>query len=107
MSATVTLVYTINATGQRTPTQLAALMDSVNVPIPPDALTLLAVSVTSDISAASGTQAVRTIVLDAASAAFLEQFPNDQESPFAGLLTDAIASYVNAPVIETYPAYAP
>ena len=49
MSVSVTCVYTINAVGQMTPTQLSVAMSAANVPIPPEFLLLTGATVTSDV----------------------------------------------------------
>jgi hypothetical protein len=103
MSTTVTCVYTINASGQMTPTQLAAAMSAVTVPIPPEFLLLTGATITSDNTVAGATSAARTVVFNIASAQFQAQFPDDPLGPFWGLLTLPIAAFVNAPVLEALP----
>jgi hypothetical protein len=104
--ATVTCVYTIRPYGQRTAAQLAALMAAGNVPIPPEFLLLTGATVTSDVSAAAGGNAVRTIVFADVSAQFVAQFPVDVISPFLGLMTLPINAFVNCTCIESQPVAA-
>ena len=101
----VTCVYTINASGQMTPSQLATAMSATNVPIPPEFLALTGAVVTSDVVThpAVPPRGVRTIVFDVTSAQFHAQFPNDSASPFLGLMTLPIQAFVNARVIESAP----
>ena len=106
MSTTVTCVYTINAAGQLSPTNLAAAMAAANIPVPPEFLALTGATVTSDNSVAGFTNAVRTIVFNITSAQFQAQFPHDAASPFLGLLTLPIGLFVNAPVVESFPLVA-
>ena len=101
--ATVTCVYTINCTGQSTPTQTEAQMSATNVVIPPEFLSLTGATVTSDTPSTAGNQAIRTIVFGVAGARFQAQFPVDQLSPFLGLMTMPIQAFCNAPVVEAQP----
>ncbi|MDE2022194.1 MAG: hypothetical protein KGI71_04790 [Patescibacteria group bacterium] len=104
--ATVTCVYTILATGQATPAQLANAMAAANVPIPPEFFTLTGATLTSDNTAVVGASAVRTIVFGDVAPQFVAQFPVDKTSPFLGLMTLPIQAYVNARVIESLPVAA-
>lgn len=106
MSTQVTCVYTINASGQMTPAQLAAAMAAADIPIPPEFFALTGAALTSDNSVAGATSAARTVVFDITSAQFQDQFPDDPLGPFWGLLTLPIGAYVNAQVIESAPVAA-
>ncbi|HXB28143.1 MAG TPA: hypothetical protein VNV25_25660 [Gemmatimonadaceae bacterium] len=104
--STVTCAYTINASGQMTPAQLAASMAAADIPIPVEFLELTGATVTSDTTAAGATSAARTVVFNITAAQFQSQFPDDPLGPFWGLLTLPIAEYVNAPVLEALPVAA-
>ncbi len=106
MSTQVTCVYTINASGQMTPAQLAAAMAAANIPIPPEFFALTGAALTSDNSVAGATSAARTVVFDITSAQFQDQLPDDPLGPFWGLMTLPIGVYVNAQVIESAPVAA-
>lgn len=106
MSTQVTCIYTINASGQMTPTQLALAMAAADIPIPPEFFALTGAALTSDNSVAGATSAARTVVFDITSAQFQDQFPDDPLGPFWGLLTLPIGVYVNAQVIESAPVAA-
>ena len=101
--ATTTCVYSINPTGQRTAAQIATAMASANVPVNADFLAMLGATITSDVSAVAGAQAVRTIVFNTSSVQFNAQFPNDAASPFLGLMTNQIAAFVNCTLVEALP----
>lgn len=103
MFTTVTCVYTINCYGQRTPGQTQTDMNSTNVPVPPEFYTLTGAAIDSDTVAVSGQTAVRTIVFFVDGAQFEAQFPNDELSPFYGLMTGPIQAYCNQRVIESQP----
>jgi hypothetical protein len=103
---TVTCAYTINCYGQRTPAQTAADMSSTNVPIPPEFLELTGATLVgggSDITTTSGQSATRTIVFVVNTAQFEAQFPNNEISPFLGLMVGPIQAYTNQKVIEAEP----
>ena len=55
--SSVTCVYTINASGQLTPAQIALIMGALAVPIPAEFLALTGAAVTSDNSVAGATSA--------------------------------------------------
>jgi hypothetical protein len=106
MFTTVTCVYTIRCYGQRTPAQTATDMDAANVPIPPEFFTLTGATLAgggSDTTATSGQTAARTIVFVVNTAQFEAQFPNDELSPFYGLMTGPIQAACNQKVVESQP----
>jgi hypothetical protein len=104
--ATVTCVYAINPTGQLTAAALALAMDAGNVPVNPDYMAMLGATITSDVSAVAGAQAVRTIVFNVSSAQFNAQFPVSAIGPFFGLMVGPIQSFVNCTVVEALPVAA-
>jgi hypothetical protein len=103
MFATVTCEYTINCTGQQTSTQMETNMSATWVAIPPEFLALTGATVTSDTTNRAGNASTRTIVFAVNTARFEAQFPNDELSPFYGLMTLPIQAYCNAPVVEAQP----
>lgn len=103
MTVSVTCVYSINPTGQKTAAQLVTVMQASRVPIPADFFTLTGATLTSDVSAVAGTQAVRTVVFNVTSLQFGLQFPNSAIGPFYGLLVAPIAAAVNCTVVESLP----
>ena len=106
MFTTVTCVYTINCVGQTNATDMATRMSKTFVPVPPEFFTLTGATFVGgggDNVGTSGNQAVRTIIFVVNTAQFEAQFPNDEISPFLGLMTAAIEAACNAPVVESQP----
>lgn len=99
----VVCVYNINCTGQRTAAQTSQDMQDEWVPIPPEFLAITGAVVSTDVVSSAGNIATRTITFDVSSDQFQFQFPNDQLSPFYGLMTLPIQAYCNAPVVEAQP----
>ena len=103
---TVTCVYTINCVGQTNAADMATRMSKTFAPVPPEFFTITGATLAgggSDTTGYAGTQATRTIVFVVSGAEFTTQFPNDEISPFLGLMTAAIEAACNAPVVESQP----
>lgn len=106
----VTLVYTVNATGVCTSTQMATDLATAWAALDKSlVLTLYGCTITSAVAThPSATQAVLTVVI-ALSAAFLAAFPavdaTGDTSPFVNLFTAQLRAAVVQPIVAAAPVY--
>ena len=99
---TITCAYTVTCAGTRTAASIATALAAD--PLDTSLLTLTGLTLNSDSTAASGTSAVRTIVLNK-TAAFLLQCPNaaSQANAVEGWMTGIISRALRTPVAESAP----
>jgi hypothetical protein len=101
---TVTCVYKVNATGKLSAAAIATLMPA----IVPDAGTLEllgGITIASNAATTSGNVATYTVVFDVFTDEFNAWYTNPT-SPFSDLLTEALAVYLNQPVLANAPVAA-